>query len=199
MAEGGATQIESIVERLKELATSAASSNVDQTGRDGLQAEASKLLDEIDRIAKDTKYGSTNLLSGNLSMTFQIGSASVANEDTISVTTSYGLLSSSVGLASINLASLASAQVSITNINAALVSVNFVLGQIGAAQSRLDYASANLAVSIENISASQSAIRDVDMAAEMVTFTKNQILLQAGTAMLAQANMMPQNVLSLLK
>ncbi len=63
----------------------------------------------------------------------------------------------------------------------------------------LDYASANLAVSIENISASQSAIRDVDMAAEMVTFTKNQILLQAGTAMLAQANMMPQNVLSLLK
>jgi len=199
MAEGGATQIESIVERLKELATSAASSNVDQTGRDGLQAEASKLLDEIDRIAKDTKYGSTNLLSGNLSMTFQIGSASVANEDTISVTTSYGLLSSSVGLASINLASLASAQVSITNINAALVSVNFVLGQIGAAQSRFDYASANLAVSIENISASESAIRDVDMAAEMVTFTKNQILLQAGTAMLAQANMMPQNVLSLLK
>ena len=77
--------------------------------------------------------------------------------------------------------------------------MNLVLGEIGAAQSRLDYASANLSVSIENISASQSAIRDVDMAAEMVTFTKNQILLQAGTAMLAQANMMPQNVLSLLK
>jgi len=199
MAEGGATQIESIIERLKELATSAASSNVDQTGRDGLQAEATKLLDEIDRIAKDTKYGTTNLLSGNLSMTFQIGSASVDGEDTVSVSTSYGLLSSSVGLSTINLASLASAQVAITSINASLVSVNFVLGQIGAAQSRFDYASANLAVSIENISASQSAIRDVDMASEMVTFTKNQILLQAGTAMLAQANMMPQNILSLLK
>jgi len=93
---------------------------------------------------------------------------------------------------------LVSAQAAITSINASLVSANFVLGQIGAAQSRFDYASANLAVSIENISASQSAIRDVDMAAEMVTFTKNQILLQAGTAMLAQANMMPQNVLSLI-
>ncbi len=199
MAEGGATQIEGIIERLKELATSASSSNVDQTGRDGLQAEASKLLDEIDRIAKDTKYGTTNLLSGNLSMTFQIGSASVDGEDTVSVNTSYGLLSSSVGLSTINLGSLVSAQAAITSINASLVSVNFVLGQIGAAQSRFDYASANLAVSIENISASQSAIRDVDMAAEMVTFTKNQILLQAGTAMLAQANMMPQNILSLLK
>jgi flagellin len=199
MAEGGANQIESIIERLKELATSASSSNVDQTGRDGLQAEASKLLDEIDRIARDTKYGTTNLLSGTLSMTFQVGSASVDGEDRIAVSTSYGLLSSDIGLSTISLSSLASAQAAITSINASLVSANFVLGQIGAAQSRFDYASANLAVSIENISASQSAIRDVDMAAEMVTFTKNQILLQAGTAMLAQANMMPQNVLSLLK
>jgi flagellin len=199
MAEGGATQIESIVERLKELATSAASSNVDDAGRKSLNSEATKLLDEIDRIAKDTQYGTTPLLSDSLSMTFQIGSAS-KDYDRISVTTTTGLLSNNVGLgAGFSLGSLASAQFAITDINAALVSVNIVIGEIGAAQSRFDYASANLAVSIENISASQSAIRDVDMAAEMTTFTKNQILLQAGTAMLAQANTSSQNILSLLK
>jgi len=199
MAEGGANQIESIIERMKELATSAASSNVDDAGRKGLQAEALNLSAEIDRIAKDTKYGSTNLLSGNLSMTFQIGSSNIAGEDQISISTSSGLLSTNLGLNAIDLTSMTTASTALGSINASLTSVNLVLGEIGAAQSRLEYASANLAVSIENISASQSAIRDVDMAAEMVTFTKNQILLQAGTAMLAQANMMPQNILSLLK
>ena len=70
-------------------------------------------------------------------------------------------------------------------------------GDIGAAQNRLNYAAANLATTVENISAAESVIRDVDMAAEMTTFTKNQILLQAGTAMLAQANLAPQQVLAL--
>ena len=198
MAEGGANQIESIIERLKELATSAASSNVDQAGRTGLQAEASKLLSEIDRIANDTRYGTTPLLAASLNMTFQIGSGNTPLEDRISISTSSGLLSTNLGLSTIDLSSMVGAQGAIDSINNSLSSVNLVLGEIGAAQSRMDYASANLAVSIENISASQSAIRDVDMAAEMVTFTKNQILLQAGTAMLAQANMMPQNVLSLI-
>jgi flagellin len=198
MAEGGANQIESIIERLKELATSAASSNVDDTGRASLNSEAGKLLAEIDRIANDTKYGSTALLNGTLSMTFQIGSANVSMEDQVSINTSTSLLSTNIGLGAITLVSLSYAQTAIASINASLASVNAVLGEIGAAQSRLSYASSNLAVSIENIAASQSAIRDVDMAEEMVTFTKNQILLQAGTAMLAQANMMPQNVLSLI-
>jgi flagellin len=198
MAEGGANQIETIVERLKELATSAASDNTDKDGRAGLDAEAKKLLGEIDRIATDTKYGTTNLLSGSLNLTFQIGSANEPTEDRVDVKTSTGLLSSDLGLNSIDLSGLTSAQSALTSINDALSSVNLVLGEIGAAQSRFDYASANLAVSIQNITASESTIRDADMAAEMVTFTKNQILLQAGTAMLAQANMMPQSVLSLI-
>jgi flagellin len=198
MAEGGAGQIESIIERLKELATSAASSNVDQAGRNGLNSEAKKLLEEIDRIANDTKYGTTALLNGTLTMTFQIGSANVATEDQVKIDTSTSLLSNSLKLDSISLLTLTNAQTALASINDSLAVVNNVLGEIGAAQSRLDYASSNLAVSIENISASHSAIRDVDMAEEMVTFTKNQILLQAGTAMLAQANMMPQNVLSLI-
>lgn len=198
MAEGGANQIESIVERLKELATSAASDNTDSDGRTGLNSEAQKLLSEIDRIANDTRYGTTNLLAGTFSLTFQIGSANTATEDRISIDTTTGLLSSNLGINTISLSTLASAQTALTSINNALSSVNILMGEIGAAQSRFEYASANLAVSIENISASESVIRDADMAYEMVAFTRNQILLQAGTAMLAQANMMPQNVLSLI-
>jgi flagellin len=198
MAEGGANQIESIVERLKELATSAASDNTDLDGRTGLNSEAQKLLSEIDRIANDTRYGTTNLLAGTFSLTFQIGSGNTATEDRISIATTTGLLSTNLGLSTISLGTLASAQTAIDNINNALSSVNILLGEVGAAQSRFEYASANLAVSIENISASESVIRDADMAYEMVAFTRNQILLQAGTAMLAQANMMPQNVLSLI-
>ncbi|HSR12092.1 MAG TPA: flagellin, partial [Thermodesulfobacteriota bacterium] len=87
----------------------------------------------------------------------------------------------------------------LSSVENSLTSLNVITGQIGAAQSRLEFASANLAISIENISASQSTIRDVDMAGEMTNLTRNQILLQAGTAMLAQANMIPQTVLSLLK
>jgi flagellin len=198
VAEGGAQKIETIVERLKELATLAASDNTDATGRARLDSEASALLSEIDRIAQDTKYGSTQLLTGSVNMTFQIGSGNTAAQDQITVNLSQGLETSDLGLNSISLSTLASAQSALSSIDNALTSVNIAMGEIGAAQSRLDFASANLAITIENIAATESTIRDVDMAFEVVTFTKNQILLQAGTAMLAQANMAPQSILSLL-
>ena len=197
-AEGGTNQIEAIIERLKELATSAASDNIDSNGRNRLDAEAQKLLSEIDRIANDTKYGTTSLISGSINFTFQIGSSNTAAQDQINVTTSTALLTSNLGLNSLSLTSLASAQAALASIDNSVTSVNIVQGEIGAAQSRLEFASANLAISIENIAASESTIRDVDMAFEMTSFTRNQILLQAGTAMLAQANMIPQNVLALL-
>lgn len=198
LAEGGAQKIEGIIERLKELATLAASANTDDNGRTSLNAEAGKLLSEIDRIANDTKYSGTAMLNNAVSFTFQVGSGNTATEDRITVTTSDGLLSSDLGLNSISLDTIASAQAALTSIDSALTSVNTILGEIGAAQSRLEFAAANLAITIENIAASESTIRDVDMAFEVVNFTKNQILLQAGTAMLAQANMAPQNILALL-
>jgi len=200
VAEGGTGQIESIVERLKELATSAASDNTDSAGRARLNAEAQKLLAEIDRIANDTKYGVTNLLSSGtgINLTFQIGSGNTATEDQINVTTSGALLSTNLGLSTISLTSLASAQAALTSIDNSVTSVNVIQGEIGAAQSRLEFAAINLSISIENIAASESTIRDVDMAFEMVNFTRNQILMQAGTSMLAQANMIPQNILALL-
>jgi flagellin len=200
VAEGGTNQIEAIVERLKELATTAASDNTDSAGRARLDAEAQKLLAEIDRIANDTKYGTSPLLgaAGGINFTFQIGSSNIAAQDQINVTTSGSLLSTSLGLSTISLNSLASAQAALSAIDSSVTSINVIQGEIGAAQSRLEFAAANLAISIENLAASESTIRDVDMAFEMVNFTRHQIMLQAGTAMLAQANMVPQNILALL-
>ncbi len=199
VAEGGAAKIETIVERLKELATLAASDNTDANGRGRLDAEADDLISEIDRIAADTKYSATALLDGTATLVFQVGSGNT-DEDQIEVKLDQAMDSTTTGLAikTLNLKNLASAQAAITSLDEALVKVNTVLGTIGAAQSRLDFASANLAVTAENISASESTIRDADMAFEMTNFTKNQILMQAGTAMLAQANMAPQGILSLI-
>jgi flagellin len=198
VAEGGTAKIEEIVERLKELAISASSSNVDTDGHSRINAEAQALMAEIDQIAQDTKYSGNSLLSGAINLTFQVGSGNVTAEDRINVTTSSGLLSSNLGLSTLNLSSVASAQSALTSLDAALVSVNLVVGEIGAAGSRLEFAAGNLAISIENLDASHSTIRDADMAYEMTNLTKNQILLQAGTSMLAQANLMPQSILALL-
>lgn len=199
-AEGAMNQIEGILERLKELAVSAASDNTDSAGKTALNAEATQLLNEINRIALDTKYNTGELIDGKAStMTFQIGSENSASAQikvdlgSINFTTGSGAL----GVGGINLTETGVAQTAIQTITDAIEKAGEGLGTIGAAQSRLEYASSNLAISIENISASESTIRDADMAYEMVTFTKNQIMVQAGTAMLAQANMAPQNILSL--
>jgi flagellin len=95
------------------------------------------------------------------------------------------------------LANASDAQSALDTIDSAINSLATIRGNVGAAQNRLSYAAANLSTTIENVQAAESVIRDVDMASEMTDFTKNQILLQAGTAMLAQANMAPQQVLSL--
>ena len=107
-------------------------------------------------------------------------------------------MSGSSALTDIDLTTAANAQSALGYIDDAISDLSKVQGDIGAYQNRLGYAAANLATTIENMSAAESVIRDVDMAAEMTTFTKNQILLQAGTAMLAQANMAPQVVLQLM-
>ncbi|MFH1673048.1 MAG: flagellin [Pseudomonadota bacterium] len=202
VAEGGANQIEAILERMVELATSAASDNTDSTGRAQLDAEAQKLIEEIGRISNDTKYSATTLIDGSGgTLTFQIGSANTVDDQiTVALT---GVNFTGAGLnvendTDVDLTTKANAQKAITQVNAAISASSTGLGTLGAAQSRISFASANLATSIENMVASESTIRDADMAYEMVAFTRNQIMLQAGTAMLAQANMAPQVVLTLL-
>ena len=129
---------------------------------------------------------------------FQVGSSNDIAADRIGV--NLGDLQSSTLLGStISMDTRTTASSALKTIDDAIDKVNVVLGDMGAAINRLDYTSSNLKVSIENFSASESVIRDVDMASEMVSFTKNQILMQAGTAMLAQANSASQNVLTLLR
>ncbi len=197
-AEGAANQIEGILERLKELATSAASDNTDSTGKTALNNEATALLAEVDRITNDTKYSTQTLLDGSATLTYQVGSANSADSRIAVDITGVNFSSESLGVSGINLTTAASAMNALDSVDTAISTAGGHLGTIGAAQSRLEYASSNLAISIENIAASESTIRDADMAFEMVAFTKNQIMVQAGTAMLAQANMAPQSILSLI-
>jgi len=198
VADGAYTKINDIMVRMKSLATQAASGQTDQTMMTG---EFSALQAEIDRIASSTKYGSTTLIDGTgeaaSGITFQVGATNdVSNQIQINFT---GATAACLGVSSstVGIGSLVSAQAAMTAIDAALTSINAYMGSVGAFQNRLQYTVENLSISIENFSASESAIRDVDMAAEISTFTKNQILQQSGMAMLAQANSAPQQILTL--
>jgi len=200
VADGAYTKINDIMVRMKSLATQAASGQTDQTMMTG---EFSALQAEIDRIASSTKYGSTTLIDGTgeaaSGITFQVGATNdVSNQIQINFT---GATAACLGVSSdtVGIGSLVSAQAAMTAIDAALTSINAYMGSVGAFQNRLQYTVENLSISIENFSASESAIRDVDMAAEISTFTKNQILQQSGMAMLAQANSAPQQILTLLR
>jgi flagellin len=169
----------------------------DTESRAAADSEVTSALAEIDRIANSTKYGSTSLLSSSTSFTFQVGNTAAASDKisvSVSVMTSTGL---SVNGLSISTATAASA--ALASIDFAISTVSAQRSQFGAVQNRLEHTVANLGVAVENLSASESRIRDTDMAEEMVKYTKAQILSQAGTAMLAQANQAPNSVMSLLR
>jgi flagellin len=207
IAEGAGSSIEKIVERMKELATQA-STDTNASQRETLNNEFQDLKSEIDRIASSTEFQGTKLIDGSFSgKTLQIGAGNTSNEQ-LGVSIG-GLTATKLGLASASIDSLASAQAALSQIDGtgtasdtgttALGEANKVLSKIGAFQNRLGFAQDNVRTSIVNISAAESTIRDVDMAEEMSKFSRNQILQQAGTSMLAQANQVPQGVLSLLR
>ncbi len=203
VAEGSMNQIASMINRLKELATEAASDTVDDNRRTYLNNEASQILEEINKIADSTKYAGQALFtaSGDSKVfTFQVG---YENEDydriALSITDVHTSHLGAGGLNSISLASLSSAQAALNSIDAALSSINSALAGLGATQNKLTYAKNQIQVMIENYTASESTIRDVDMAGEMANFTKNQILVQTSMAMLAQANSLPQTIVQLLR
>ncbi|MGO4432486.1 flagellin, partial [Paenarthrobacter sp. RAF9] len=157
---------------------------------------------ELDRITQSTNFNGIDLLKGG-SKNIQVGTAGTAN-DTISVNlgdvaTAAGTLSSATGATGFDVTTNAAAQTTITAIDAAITTVSAQRSDLGANQNRLDHAIKTLNVSGENLQAAQSRIADTDMAAEMVKYTKANILSQAGTAMLAQANQSGQGVLSLLR
>lgn len=194
-AEGALVETHAILQRMNELAVSAA--NTATSDGSAEQAEVAQLLTQIGEIGSQTRFAGLDVFSAT-ARTFHIGSAA---GETIDVTVG-ALTTASVGADATDISAVdltADADGAITTINAAIDSVSSTRGDLGAIQNRLEHSVRNMQVSIENLGASESRIRDTDMAAEMAMFTRNQIMLQAGTAMLAQANSVPQNVLSLLR
>jgi flagellin len=198
-AEGALTETHSILQRMRELAVQSANEGAsDQSARDAAGNEVNQLGAELDRIANTTKYGSQQLLSSNYSGVFQVGSDATDNL-TISLSQNFSSAGLGVSFGASAFTAAGSAAAAITAIDAAISTVSDKRATLGAYQNRFEHTIANLNVAVENLSASESRIRDTDMAQEMVSFTRSQILSQAGTSMLAQANSAPQGVLQLLR
>ncbi len=191
-AEGSLNEVHSMLQRVRELAVQYHNGTLSSSDKAAITAEAAQLVQEIDRIGKGADFNGIKLLDGSTpTISFQVG----ANDgDVIAVTTTN--LATAIDLTSIDISAATDA---ISTIDAAIAEVSTLRSSFGAVQNRLEHTMNNLATYEENLLASESRIRDVDMAAEMVDFSKNQILQQAGTSMLAQANQAPQGVLSLLR
>ena len=208
-AEGALNESQAILQRMRDLAVQAANGgSQDSTAQAAADTEFQQLNKELDRIAGTTTFNGNGLLNGSFNGAFQIdsgtGTGSVIQVDitstgVLSGTTITGLDSTGLGTGSADLTSTGNAVSAIGTLDTALKDVSTVRAKLGAYQNRFEHTINNLNVAVENLSASESRIRDVDMASEMVNFTKSQILTQAGTAMLAQANQAPQSVLKLLQ
>lgn len=196
-AEGALTEVHAMLQRMNTLANQAANGTYQATDRDKLQAEVTQLVQQIDQIAKSVEFNGVKLLNGsNTSITLQIGPEST---NTLNVTLA-NMDANTLGISGLSVSgsSVTAANTAINTIKTALEKVSVQRAAFGAFQNRLEHTIQNLGVTMENLSAAESRIRNADMASEMTEFTRNQILVQAGTAMLAQANAMPQGVLKLL-
>ncbi|HMN67188.1 MAG TPA: flagellin [Bdellovibrionales bacterium] len=200
VAEGSLNEISSILIRLRELSVQAASDTIGPVERQFLNVEYDQLVSEIDRIADGTEFNGTQLLSGTGSiLDFQVGTRNDPNIDRLSFDASKAdANSAALGVNLTSVADKASAQNTLSAIDQAIVSVSAMRADFGAVQNRLQSTISNLAVSVENLSSANSRIRDVDVAEETAELTRNNILLSAGTSVLAQANQTAQTALSLL-
>ena len=195
-AEGALNEAHSILQRMNELATQAANDTNTSSDRSAVQDELNALTSEIDRIASTTQFNTQNLLDGNFTgKNLQVGalegqkiSLTIANMD-----------AAALSIDSIKVSTFTDAGNAMTQIQHAISSVSKQRSALGAVQNRLEHTVANLDNVSENTSSAESRIRDTDMAEEMVNYSKNNILAQAGQSMLAQANQSTQGVLSLLQ
>ena len=193
-AEGGLNEIHSLLQRMRELAVQAANDTLTSEDRENIQSEINALLKEVDRIAQNTEFNTQVLLTG-FSGTFQIGAN--ANQ-TLTVLMS-SMTTADLKISDVSVDDVTNIATVIASLDSAIATVAKQRAQIGAWQNRLEHTITNLQVQAENMAAANSRIRDVDMAAEMMNFTRQQILMQSGTAMLAQANAKPQAILALLR
>ena len=198
-AEGALTETHSILQRMRTLSVQAANDGgLNATAKGNIQDEITQLATELDRIAATTEFNGKTLLDGSYSGAFQVG-ANTSTNDVITVELSTGMSSGDLGVDALAVATFAGASAAIVAIDDAIDTVSKTRSSLGAVQNRFDHTINNLNVAAENLAASESRIRDTDMASEMVQYTRSSILSQAGTAMLAQAKSIPQSVLQLLQ
>jgi flagellin len=214
--EGALTEVHSILQRMRDLAVQGSNDTNNAAARTAIKGEGDSLGQELDRLTKSTNFNGIDLLQGTAGkgvtltdvaaagkLEIQVGTGGTAGVDTISfavgdVKTATGTLGDGSGTG-FKVGTSAEAKTTIDAIDAAIKAVSVQRSDLGAAQNRLEHATKTLQVSGENLQAAQSRITDTDMAQEMVKFTKANIMAQAGTAMLAQANQSGQGVLSLLR
>ncbi|UIK88542.1 flagellin [Arthrobacter polaris] len=205
-AEGALGEVQSILQRMRDLAVQGGNDSNNAQSRLAIQGEADALGKEIQRITDNTNFNGTNLLDATGGTTgllsFQVGTGDQASDvikvQLNNVATDVGTLASATGATGFDVTDAAKATLSITAIDDAIVKISTARADLGAVQNRFESAGRTNAVSKENLSAAASRITDVDMAEEMVSFTRSNILSQAGTAMLSQANQSSQSVLKLL-
>ncbi len=222
-AEGALTEVHSMLNRMVELATQSANGTYSTANREEMQKEINRLNDEIDRIGQTSNFNGTKLfMADNTKITLHVGES---HEKTNQLKVTFNKMSAATlgmidtsaaakgtkannykrtmktgqSLGSIDLTKADTARHAISVINGAIDMISSMRSDFGAMQNRLDHTINNLSVQNENITAAESRIRDVDMAKEMMAYTKNNILVQAAQAMLAQANQVPQGVLQLLQ
>jgi flagellin len=195
VAEGALNETHSILQRMNELATQAANDTNTATDRTALAAEVTQLQTEIDRISTTTQFNTMNLLDGTFTgKNLQVGS--LANQK---IQIGIGKMdAASLSVDSLDLTTYTKAGSAITKVQSAIDKVSTQRSTLGAVQNRLEHTINNLNTTSENTQAAESRIRDTDMASEMVEFSKNNILSQAGLSMLSQANQANQGVLSIL-
>ena len=200
IAEGAMSTVSDILLRMKTLAVQASSDQLASTQRTMLNSEFTELLSEVDRVAAVTNFDGQSLTTGSLSATglkFQVGHANTAN-DSIEVKID-GIDTTDLSVAAKVVSTYSDATTALDAINTAIDTIATSRAKLGASQNRLEFAAANVATQMENAEAARSTLMDLDVAAEMSSFTSNQILQQAGVSMLAQANQMPQNLLRLFR
>ncbi len=190
-AEGALTEVHSMLQRMNDLAVQYSNGTMSTESKSALAAEFSQLQTEVTRIKDNTKFNGNALFAGT-DMKFQVGYAST---DAITVAGTSALKDFSTAIAGLAITSATASD----DVQAQITAVSTQRAELGAIQNRFEHTLNNVNVAVENLSASESRIRDTDMAQEMVSFTRSQILSQAGTAMLAQANQSSQGVLSLLR
>jgi len=194
-ADGALGESTNILQRIRELAVQSANGVNSQANRDALQAEVTQLLSQIDDIAQDTEFNGLRVLSSAQTVTLQTG----AQASQTLVVALNGSKTNDLGINTVAISTVAQAVSAISTIDNAIRSISNLRSTLGAIQNRLEFTISTLAIQEENSTVSESAIRDADIAQETARFTRNQILVSAGTSVLAQANTVPQQALQLLK